>query len=123
VKHNRVGNGWAIGCACIGALVGYLGFVALLQRGLYAVILPGGLLGLFAGIPRNRSRFVAVVCSLLAIAAGLLAEYRVAPFVADARIGYFLLHVSDLQPITLLSIGTGGAIGFWVPFRRRIRGV
>jgi hypothetical protein len=122
MKRNLVGNLWAILCACIGAVVGYLGFVWLLRRGGYALILPGGLLGLFAGIPRNRSPFVAVLCCILAIVAGLLAEHRVAPFLADASISYFLLHASELQPLTLLSIGTGGVIGFWVPFRRCIRG-
>ncbi len=50
---------------------------------------------------------VAVLCGLLATIAGLLTEYQFAPFVADGSRRYFLLHVSGLQPLTLVSIGTG----------------
>src|SRR5262249_34107067 len=55
----------------------------------------------------------------LAIALGLFTEYRFAPFADDDSLGYFLAHVLDLRPLTLLMIGLGGLIGFWVPFRRR----
>ena len=114
------GNALSVGCACLGGFLGYLGFVLLLDRGFYALVLPGGLLGLAAGIPRSRSMIVPALCGLLAIGAGLLAEHRYAPFVADPSFGYFVTHAVDLQPVTLLLIGLGGLIGFWVPFRRRI---
>jgi hypothetical protein len=117
-----VSNVGAICCACVGGLLGYVGFFLLLHRGFYALILPGGLLGLAGGIVRSRSPIVAVLCGLLAIAAGLLAEHQIAPFVADSSLSYFFVHAQDLQPVTLLLIGTGGLIGFWVPFRRRVRG-
>ena len=105
----------------MGGFLGYLGFVLLVDRGYYALVLPGGLLGLVAGIPRSRSLMVPALCGILGIAAGLLAEYRFAPFVADRSLGYFLIHAIELQPMTLFLIGLGGLIGFWVPFRRRIR--
>ena len=71
---------------------------------------------------RTRSVAVAVVSALLAVMAGLLAEYRFAPFEADNSLAYFFRHVTDLRPMTLVLIGLGGMIGFWVPFRRRLRG-
>jgi len=108
--------------ACVGGLLGYLGFVQLLDRGYYALVLPGGLLGLAAGIPRSRALRVPILCGVLGIVAGLLAEYRFAPFTVDRSLGFFLMHTSDLRPLTLLLIGLGGLIGFWVPFRRRVRG-
>jgi hypothetical protein len=108
--------------AFVGGLLGYLGFVSLLDRGYYALVLPGGLLGLAAGIPRSRSLLVPLLCGILGIMAGLLAEYRFAPFIADRSLGFFLIHASDLKPLTLLLIALGGLIGFWVPFRRRVRG-
>ncbi|MCX5644694.1 MAG: hypothetical protein NTZ17_08405 [Phycisphaerae bacterium] len=49
---------------------------------------------------------------------GLFTEWRYEPFVADASLGYFVSHVHQLQPITLLMLGAGTLIGFWVPFRR-----
>jgi hypothetical protein len=107
--------------ACAGGALGYLGFVALLDQGLYALILPGSLLGLAAGIVRNRSPAVGVACGVLAVVAGLLAEHQVSPFVADDSLAYFLVHVPDLPPVKLFLIGCAGLIGFWVPFRRRQR--
>jgi len=116
-----ISNVLAIGCACVGASLGYLGFVLLLDQGFYALILPGSLLGLAAGIVRNRSALVAVACGVLAVVAGLLAEHQVSPFIADSSLAFFLAHVRDLQPVRLFLIGCGGLIGFWVPFRRRQR--
>jgi hypothetical protein len=113
-------NALAICCALLGGVTGYLGFIALLDYGFYALALPGGLLGLTGGIVQPRSRLVPALCGLLAIAAGLFAEHRNAPFVADGGLGYFLVHARDLGPLTLVQIGAGGLIGFWVPFRRRI---
>ena len=89
-------NALAICGALVGGVVGYFGFVVLLDYGFYALALPGGLLGLVSGIVQARSRIVPVVCAVLAIAAGLFAEHRNAPFVADAGFGYFLIHVTDL---------------------------
>ena len=109
----------AIGCAIVGGLVGYFGFVMLLDQGFYALVLPGGLLGLAAGVVRTRGAVVAVLSAFLAIIAGLLSEYRSAPFVANGSLSYFFLHVSALRPVTLTLVGLGGLIGFWVPFRRR----
>jgi hypothetical protein len=123
VKYSWVGNVSTVCCACVGGILGYLGFVVLLDRGYYALVLPGGLLGLVAGISRSRSLMVPALCGILGIVAGLLAEYRFAPFVSDPSLGYFLTHANNLQPMTLILIGLGGLIGFWVPFRRRIRGV
>ena len=121
MKDFPVGNALTILCACLGGYVGYLGFMFLADRGFYALVLPGGVLGLAAGIPRSRSIAVPILCGLLAIVAGLLTEHRFAPFVADSGLGYFLAHVGNLQPVTVLLISLGGVIGFWVPFRRRVR--
>jgi hypothetical protein len=107
--------------ACIGGVLGYMGFVWLTYQGFYALVLPGGLAGLVAGIPQCRSMAAPILCCVVAIGAGLLAEYRFAPFLADQSLGYFFAHLVDLRPFTLLLIGLGGAIGFWVPFRRRLR--
>jgi len=79
--------------AALGGLVGYLVFFALSRRGLYGLALPGGLLGLAAGVFKTRSRVIPVVCGLLALALRLFTEWRYAPFVADGSLGYFLSHV------------------------------
>jgi len=121
MHNSSVGNALTLLCACLGAYVGYLGFMYLADRGYYALALPGGLAGLAAGIPRSRSIGVPILCGLLAVFAGLVTEYRFAPFVADSSLSYFLTHLTGLKQFSLTLIGLGGLIGFWVPFRRRIR--
>jgi len=104
--------------ATIGGALGYVLFSWLAGRGLYGLALPGGLLGLGAGIFKTRSKAVPVVCGLAALALGLFTEWRYAPVAADGSVGYFVSHVHHLQPITLLMLPAGTLIGFWVPFRR-----
>ena len=105
--------------ALAGGTLGYFVFFWIAKQGFYALVLPGGLLGLGAGVIKNRSVGVAVACGLLATALGLFTEFRYEPFIKDESLNYFLAHVSDLRPVTLLMITAGSAIGFWVPFRQR----
>ena len=104
--------------AVVGGVLGYNAFFWILSQGLYGLVLPGGLLGLGAGIGKNRSMALAVACGLAATMLGLFTEWKAYPFDADDSLSYFLRHVADLQPWTLLMVALGGAIGFWVPFRR-----
>ncbi|HEX5270498.1 MAG TPA: hypothetical protein VFW33_08440 [Gemmataceae bacterium] len=112
----------ALGGAVAGGALGYFGFLWAAGQGFYALILPGGLLGLGAGIVPNRSLGLPVVCGLLAVGLGVFSEYRLAPFIDDHSFAYFVSHLHQLRPLTLLLIAVGGAIGFWVPFRRTERG-
>lgn len=104
--------------ALVGGVVGYVLFFWFARQGFYALALPGGLVGLGAGVVANRSRGVAVACGVAALILGALTEYQFAPFKADASAAYFLTHLQQLQPVTLLLIGVGGCLGFYVPFRR-----
>jgi hypothetical protein len=107
-----------LGGAIAGGLLGYFAFFWIASHGLYGLILPGGLLGLGAGLSKNRYVALAVVCGLAALGLGLFAEWRFAPFADDESLGFFLLHVHHLQPITLLMIAAGGVIGFYLPYSR-----
>jgi hypothetical protein len=104
--------------ALAGGVLGYFAFFWIANQGYYALALPGGLLGIGAGIAKNRSVLVALSSCLSATALGLFTEWRYAPFIKDDSLGYFLAHVHELKPITLVMILLGGLIGFWVPFRR-----
>jgi hypothetical protein len=108
--------------ALAGGILGYFAFFWIAIQGFYALILPGALLGLGAGIAKNRSVLLAVACGLAAVALGLFTEWRFAPFVKDNSFSYFLIHALELKPLTLLMIGVGGLIGFWVPYRRSEKG-
>lgn len=105
--------------ACIGGALGYFAFCWLVGQGFYALALPGGLLGLGAGIAKCRALWPACVCGLLAIMLGIVSEWHFFPFATDERLSFFLRHLHNLKPVTLILIAVGGVIGFWVPFRRR----
>src|SRR6266404_2746198 len=103
----------------IGGLVGYFAFFWIARQGFYGLILPGCLLGVGASMFPNRSAAVCVASGLLALALGLFTEWRFAPFVKDSGLLFFLSHMHQLRPITLIMIGAGAFIGFYAPFRRR----
>lgn len=105
-------------CGLLGGTLGYLAFAWLLHQGFYGLVLPGGLLGLAAGIPQNRSRAVAIACGGLALVLGLYTEWRFFPFKADGGLGYFLTHLHQLKPVSWLMLGVGTVLGWYVPHRR-----
>lgn len=107
-----------LGGALLGGLIGHAAFGWLWNQGFYGLVLPGGLLGLGAGLATCRLRWPSVVCGVLALVLGLLTEWKFRPFKVDESLGYFLSHAYQLKPITLLMLAAGTAIGFWVPFRR-----
>lgn len=113
-------NFLALGGAVVGGVLGYFAFFLIAAQGLYGLVLPGGLLGLGAGVVKNRSVLVSIVCGISAVALGLFTEYSFSPFIRDDSLGYFLSHVTELRPITLGMIAVGGCIGFYVPFRRKV---
>lgn len=104
--------------AVAGGILGHFVFLWIVSQGFYGLILPGGLCGLGAGIFRARSKFVPVGCGVLGLAAGILSEWRFAPFVADDSFTYLLSHVHQLRPITLIMIVVGASIAFWIPLRQ-----
>jgi hypothetical protein len=108
-----------LGGATVGGLIGYFGFLWIAQQGFYALVLPGGLVGMGAGLFRNRSVPICVICGILALGLGLLAEWQFAPFIKNGSLGYFLTHVHQLRALTLIMIAAGTFIGFWAPYNRR----
>jgi hypothetical protein len=99
--------------AVIGGWLGYLAFFWIATQGFYALVLPGGLLGLGAGLcARRRSVLLAVVCGIAGLALGLYTEWRFEPFVADKSLTYFLGHLQLLRPLTLIMVALGGFVSF-----------
>jgi hypothetical protein len=101
--------------AAVGAAVGYFGFLWAAHQGFYALMLPGALLGAGGGLlVKDKSLFRAAICSVLALALGLFAEWRFAPFIADQGPVYFLGHLHQLRALTILMVVLGGVFGFWL---------
>jgi hypothetical protein len=109
----------ALLAATLGGVVGYFAFLWIAGQGFYAIMLPGILVGIFASFFKSKSTAVCAICGCLALGFGLFAEWRFAPFVGDDSLRYFLSHLHQLRPITLLMIGAGVLMGFLVPFRSR----
>jgi len=109
--------------AAAGGLLGYFAFFWIARQGFYALMLPGGLVGLGGGLgARDRSPIRATICGVVALGLGLFTEWRFAPFIKDASLGYFLAHVHQLRPISLLMIAAGGALGYWLALGRERTG-
>jgi hypothetical protein len=114
-KENLNGYLLATAGAVGGGFLGFVVFVWLIRQGLYGLALPGGLLGLGAGVfLKNRSIRFGIACAVLATLLGVFAEWWEFPFVVDASLGYFLTHLQDLKGITLVMIALGSFCAFWL---------
>ncbi|MGB8356786.1 MAG: hypothetical protein WCD79_23010 [Chthoniobacteraceae bacterium] len=99
--------------AAVGGVIGYFAFFWITRQGFYALVLPGGLLGLGAGLcARGKSIPLAVICCVAALMLGIFSAWRFAPFIADAGFGYFMAHVLSLRPVTLVMIALGAFLGY-----------
>lgn len=103
----------AIGGGALGVFVSWF----LVKQGMHAAAAPGVLLGLGAGLFRHRFIAVPIVCCLLALAVGIGTEAWLFPFIADKSIGYFVTHLHQVFPSSLILIAVGGAMGFYGPYR------
>lgn len=100
--------------AVLGAVLGHCAFVWMLRQGFYALILPGALVGLgFGLLSRRQSMSWGIGCGVFGVAVGAFSEWRTAPFVEDGGFLFFLTHLHELQPITVLLILLGGFFAFW----------
>jgi hypothetical protein len=105
--------------AAVGGAVGYFIFGWLAHQGFYAVALPGVLLGIGAGMLRQRQSLAfSIACGVAALLLGILAEWKHFPYVADESLRYFLEHLRDLRPVSLILIALGSLAGFWFSRKR-----
>jgi hypothetical protein len=112
--------------AAVGGVVGYYAFGWVLSQGFYAMVIPGAALGYgFGLLSRDRSTVYGIVCAILAVGLGLFTEWKFFPFIKDGSFNYFITHIHELIPVTLIMIALGGLCGYWfgigrttVPSRR-----
>lgn len=100
----------------VGGFVGYLAFAWIVRQGFYAPVLPGALAGIGCGLAsRSDSNLRGALCAVVALLAGLLAEWWLFPLPVRTDGGFlaFLRHAHRLPPITLIMLGLGGFLGFW----------
>jgi hypothetical protein len=109
----------ALAGAVAGGVLGYYAFIWISRQGFYALILPGALVGLGAALARNRWVWLAVVCAVLALAVGIVADWRISIPEDDDSLWYYVLHLHQQPPITLIMIAIGGLLGLLIPYPRR----
>jgi hypothetical protein len=109
-----------LACALAGALIGHFAFMWIARQGLYALVLPGALIGLAGGWFVQRQSLVFVIaCAVLALITGVVSEWRLRPFLSDNSFGYFITHVQQLRPITLIMVILGAVFACWFATGRR----
>ena len=100
--------------AIVGGVLGYFAFKWILSQGFYALVVPGGLLGLGCGIAaRHPSKIRGIVCAIAALFLGLYTEWTFYPFVADEGFLYLVRNAHSLKAITLIMIGLGVLVAYW----------
>jgi F0F1-type ATP synthase assembly protein I len=98
-----------------GAVFGFVLFFWIARQGFYALVIPGASLGLGCGLlARHPSNVRGAACAIAALVLGLFTEWMFAPFVVDAHFGYLLQHFYELRPLTLIMIGLGAALAFYL---------
>ncbi|MEW6358705.1 MAG: hypothetical protein AB1696_20385 [Planctomycetota bacterium] len=101
--------------AAIGGALGYFAFGWLVRQGFYAMVLPGGLIGIGCGLASGRrSVFLGIVCAIATVALCFFLEWKTFPFIKDPSLPYFLRHVHLLRPMTWILIAVGAVIAFWL---------
>jgi hypothetical protein len=98
--------------AVIGGAIGYAGFRYAASQGFYAMILPGGLLGLGCGaLALHRSQARGIACLIAGLIFGLFSEWRISRLQDD--LGAFVSHIPSFDMITMLMIGVGALLAYW----------
>lgn len=104
----------AIGGALIGAALGFVCFYFMEKNGLYAMALPGALIGMFAGrLSGVRSNAIGVLCALIGATASIFIEWKFFPFIADDSLPYFVAHLHEVKSTSLILMAIGTAFAFW----------
>ena len=103
-----------LGGAILGAVLGYIAFRLLIRQGIYAMVLPGALVGIGCGLAMQREfKPLGIVSAVIALALGLYLEWRFLPFIVDKSLSYFLTHLHQVKPFDLLMIALGTAAAYW----------
>ena len=94
-------------------MLGWFGFHWLVGQGLLAPMLPGALLGLGCGVASGgRSQALGVLCAAGGTIIGLLAYWRVL-LLEDDSLWFFVTHLHERSPVSLLMFGLGGLFAYW----------
>ena len=75
--------------AVVGGCLGHFVFGWAVHQNFYAMLVPGGLLGMGAGVPHGQSLPLAILCGVMALSLGIYTEWKFFPFGKDDSFSYF----------------------------------
>ena len=103
-----------VGGGVVGGVIAFFAVRWLAGQGMYGMMIPGALIGLGAGMAaRGKSVLLGVICAAAAIFLAIVTEWTLFPFIKDKSFSFFLAHLHQLRPMTLIMIGLGGIFAFW----------
>ena len=108
-----ISHGLGMVGAAIGGALGVLGYNWMLDRGFYALILPGAGLGLGCCLlARHRSWPRGLICGLAGLALGLFTIWQRS---IEPRPGFleFLSRTTHFSAVTYLMLGLGTIFALW----------
>ncbi len=101
--------------AIVGGVLGFYTFAWLEDKGFYGLAIPGAFLGLGCGLlSQHNSIFRGILCGVAALGLSLFSEWKFHHFLVDNSFSFMVTHITDKSPVTLLMIGIGTVIAFWV---------
>jgi hypothetical protein len=101
--------------AIVGGVLGFYTFGWLVGQGFYGLMIPGAFLGLGCGLLAQHASIPrGIACGVAAAILTVFTEWKFFPFVADTSLPYFVRHLTDLRPVTVLMTVIGAVIAFWV---------
>ena len=104
--------------AVLGGTVGHFVFGWLYHQGFMAAALPGALLGIGCGfLVKHRLLSLAIFCGILGLGLDFFSTWYFA--YKNYELGYFLTHLSRIQPFEILLLVLGGVFAFWFSLGRR----
>jgi hypothetical protein len=97
-----------------GGAIGYFITAWLADRGLYALVIPGALLGAGCGwLAGTRSKARGLLCGVAGLALGVYTNWRLTPFIDDKSFSYFLKNIHQENPMFLLMVALGTLAAYW----------
>ena len=100
--------------AAIGGAAGWFAFGWLLSHGMYALALPGALVGLGFGTLSRRTMLTGgLFCAVAGFCVMLLCEWHYFPFAKDDSLHYYLTHFYSRKGIAPVFLIVGTILAFW----------
>ncbi len=99
----------------VGGVIGFFLVRWLAGQGMYGMMIPGALIGLGASLAaRGKSLTLGILCAVAAVVAAVVIEWAVFPFLKDKSFSFFIAHLNHLKPMTMIMIGLGAVLAFWL---------